>query len=177
MSNEKDKDKEIDQWIDPNLLLVGQGNVEWAKWATRWLYEGVCSVDKPSHDWPKYGYIDAFDRTLHYNLANANPADDSFQTNNRNWLLIARTAVAMNPNTDRQIDLSLFSLSIQVPPKTFTVEDQPISLTFGSGEWPNYRFYPERWFANVTRTVRVTNNSGLPAVVDLGFLFLQVRTN
>lgn len=165
------------QWIDPNMLLIGQGNEEWAAWATKWLYQGVVADSVNSHDWSKYGLIDQFDRTLHYDLPNANPVNDSFQTNNRNWLLIARTAVAINPNTDRQIDLSLFSVSIQVPPKTFTVEDQPISLIFGSGEWPNYRFYPERWFSNVTRTVQVTNNSGLPAVVDLGFTFLQVRTN
>lgn len=166
-----------DQWIDPCMLLIGQGNVEWARWATAWLYENICAKDKPSHDWPKYGYIDQFDRSLSFNLPNATPVQDQFLTNNRNWLLISRSAVARETSTNVQLDLSNFQVSLQIPPTTTIIEPQPATLVFGSGELPNYRFYPERWFANVTRTFRLTNNSGTPANVDLSCMFLMVRTN
>ena len=168
---------EIDpkQWHDPSLMLVGNGNPEWARWATAYLYENVANANK-SEDWPKTGIIQAFDRRAIAVCPDATPVDVDFPTNNRNWLLLARVACARD-NEGNEIPLSQFDVSISVPPTTFLMESQPASLQFGSGEWPHILFYPESWSANVLRTITVINRSGIAATLVLGFKFLQVRTN
>lgn len=167
MANEK-------QWVDPSLLLVSNGVEEWAKWATAYLFENV-SKSSPSEDWPKVGVIQQFDRRAFANCPDATPVDVDFPTNNRNWILLSRVALALDQNGN-EIPLSNFDVAISVPPTTFLMELQPASLTFGSGEWPHVLFYPESWTANVLRNITVVNRSGVPAIVALGFKFLQVRT-
>lgn len=165
------------QWYDPTLLLVGNGNVEWARWATKWLYRNVTGVGDKSSDWPKYGVITQFDRSLVFALtALATPVNAFFQTNNRNWLLLTRAATVID-GQGNNLNLSLFNLSLSVPPLAFLIENQPVSLTHGSGEWPHVMYFPEEWTENVARTFSVSNNSGVAATLTLNALFLQVRQN
>ena len=153
-----------DQWCDPAVLMAGNGNLEWARWATKWLYTDVIDTDA----------IDSYN--LPFTLTNSAPVQLSFETNNRNWLLVSRAAVATN-TAGAILGNQLFSVNITVPTVTFLMEDQPVSNTFGSGQWPHVLYFPEEWTQNVKRTVTATNNSGVSASLYLNFKFLQVRTN
>ena len=166
------------QWYDPCLLMAGNGNEDWARWATKWLYTNVVDYqsEKDSRNWPKYGIITQFDRTLSFSLANNTPVPSTIPTNNRNWLLLSRAVTAVDLQGNN-LNLANFNVSISVPTTTFLMEDQPTSNTFGSGEWPHVLYFPEEWTQNVARTVTATNNSGVAANLYLNFKFLQVRTN
>lgn len=168
-----------DQWYDPCLLMAGNGNEDWARWATKWLYAGVVDFqsEKDSQNWPKYGIITQFDRALPFALAAAPAAVPSvIPTNNRNWLLLSRVATATD-SFGNNVNLANINVSITVPTTTFLVDNQPASNTFGSGEWPHILYFPEEWTQNVSRTVTATNLSGQAVTLTLGFKFLQVRTN
>jgi hypothetical protein len=173
-----------DQWYDPCLLMAGNGNEDWARWATKWLYAGIVdfSQEKDSTNWPKYGIITQFDRTLPFSFpatptsALTTPIPSTIPTNNRNWLLLSRAATAVDASGNN-LNLALFNVSISVPVTTFLMEDQPAINTFGSGEWPHVMYFPEEWTQNVARTVTATDLAGVIATLTLNFKFLQVRTN
>lgn len=171
------------QWIDPALLTIANGNESWARWATKHLYMNVCQANMPSTDWPKVGLITQFDRVIEIDLAASDPANNQFvtnegslQTNNRNWFLLSRAASAVD-SEGNQLDLNNFLVKCEVPPSTQTIETQPAGLVFGSGEWPHVMFFPEEWTANVLRTWAVTNLTAFPAKVSLSLKMLMVRTN
>lgn len=165
------------QWYDPCLLMAGNGCEDFARWATRYLYAGVVDTQKvDSKEWPKFGIIEQFDRSVPFSLPNNTPVPSVIPTNNRNWLLLSRVATAVD-SYGNTLNLSNFNVSISVPTTTFLMEDQPVSNTFGSGEWPHILYFPESWSQNVTRTVTATNNTGIAATLSLGFKFLQLRTN
>ncbi len=164
------------QWYDPSLLLAGNNSVEWAQWATEYLYRDVAPSDMKSEDWSKLGVITQFDRKLDFDLPDSTPLEAILKTNNRNWLLLQRSATAANA-IGAEISLIGFDVSITIPPTTYTMETQPVKNTFGSGEWPHILYYPEEWTQNVARTVTATNRTGATAKLYLGFTFLQVRTN
>lgn len=177
-----DRNVDKNQWADPCLLMVGNGNEEWARWATKWLYEDIAPEHADSTDWPKYGIITQFDRRLVFNGAlNAGLLAGEIQsqlipTNNRNWLLVSRAAVARNAQ-GVIVGLDNFNVNITVPTTTLLMEDQPASNTFGTGQWPHVLYFPEEWTQNVPRTVTAQNNSVVAATLTLSFKFLQVRTN
>lgn len=171
------------QWIDPALLTLANGSKEWARWATKYLYENVTDRQVSSETWPKTGLITQFDRALSIPLAASNIVGNrlttgqaSLQTNNRNWLLLSRSAVVLDENGVIQ-DLNSIAVKCEVPPSTFTIEDQPAGLVFGSGEWPAVLPFPEEWTQNITRTWYATNLRDVPLTLNISLKFLQVRTN
>lgn len=184
MSMDTRVDRVVDknQWYDPCLLMAGNGSEDFSRWATKFLYANIVDFDKvKSEDWPKYGIITQFDRKLEFNLVNGEPVPDTIPTNNRNWLLLSRAATVLDLNGNN-LSLTNFNVSITVPTTTFLMDDQPVSNTFGSGEWPHVMYFPEEWTQNVPRTVTATNKTGVPgqetpANLFLNFKFLQVRTN
>lgn len=171
------------QWTDPALILLSCGNKEWARWATRYLYENAVPYGTPSENWPKTGLITQFDRTLTIPLAASDLVSGVFttgqaalQTNNRNWLLLSRAAIVLDENGTVQ-DLNSVAVRCEVPPSTFTVENQPAGLVFGSGEWPAVMPFPEEWTQNIIRTWFATNLRDVPLTLHMNLKFLQVRTN
>lgn len=173
---------EKDQWFDPCLLLAGNGSEDWSRWATKWLYANIAPEDEPSKDWSKHGVITQYDMKLGFDFPAGAPStagvDGSFETNNRNWLLLCRSATAVNSN-GANLSLSLFTLSMNVPPKTFLMEEQPVANTFGSGEWPRILYFPEEWSMNVLRSFVARKDANVveAATLTLCYTFLQVRTN
>ena len=167
------------QWFDPSLLLAGNGSEDWSRWATKWLYANVAPEDEKSEDWSKHGVITSYDLKLAFDFpAGANVTQSgSFETNNRNWLLLCRAATAINSNGSN-LSLSLFDVSMNVPPKTFLMEEQPVSNTFGSGEWPHVSYFPEEWSMNVLRSFEANKHASIveAATLTLCCTFLQVRT-
>ena len=156
--------------------MIGNGNEEWCRWATKYLYEGIVNTESiDSKEWAKYGVITQFDRNLSFSLATDIPSTKLIPTNNRNWLLVTRAAVAAYNGLS--VPIEGINVSVSTPPKTFTVENQSILNTFGTGQWPHVMYFPEEWSRNVPRTVTAVNNTAAtPIALSLNFKFLQVRT-
>lgn len=180
-----DRTVEKDQWYDPCILMSGNGNETWARWATKWLYEGLADP-KDSKNWEKNcknaGVISQFDRVLSFpGIISGQAVPNVIPTNGRNCLLLARSFRATTisgifvPNGL----FDFFDVRISVPSTTLIMENQPASLTFGEGRWPHVLYLPEEWAKNVSRTVTVTCKAPTDQAynVFIELKLLQVRSN
>lgn len=168
------------KWFDPGLEKYGVG---YAKAMTRFLYQNIVPANSESEIWPKYGLITQFDRVLTFagaavpaaGLTTGETQTLTLQTNNRNWMLISRAAVAVQVATEASLVNIL--VGCNADPGIQLIEAQPASLIFGDGQLPSIMLMPEEWPTNTFRRWTVTNNTpGNPVTVTLSFKFLQVRT-
>jgi hypothetical protein len=161
-----------DQWYDPALERYG---VRYARAMTRYLYANIVPNGTPSLDWPKYGLITQFDKALAFTLAAGATDTLTLQTNNRNWMLVCRSAIAAD-STGAEASLVNLTVGCNADPGIQLMDVQPIKLVFGDGQLPSLMLFPEEWPTNTFRRWTVVNGSAGSRVVTLSFKFFQVRT-
>lgn len=125
--------------------------------------------------------IESFDKPLIFTLKAGETQTNSFQSNGENWVCVDRSATIILGDPTNPIPFSVPN-NIKVSSwfssadgtKVTVIEDGPINLLFGSGEWQHSSIFVERSDAINNRIWSLTNESEFPALATLNFKFIRV---
>lgn len=127
--------------------------------------------------------IEETDKRFVFVLAAGETQTQSFPANDECWVCVDRSFTATLNTTSPQNQFPVISLikasswvnSEVDETKVTLVEDGPVNLLFGTGEWPTSSMFPERTDSINNRIWSLSNESEFPAIVTLNFKFVRVQ--
>ena len=124
--------------------------------------------------------MESYNINLNFQLSPGQTLTESISSKNGTWILLERMATVeslpsgpfMQPFRDL-VSVSSYVVSDSSNTNITLIEEQPVSLVFGSGEW-QAALFPETWSSINNRIFSVKNTSADRVVVNLGFKLSRV---
>jgi hypothetical protein len=124
--------------------------------------------------------IESYNPVLTFPLAAGQTRTESLASKNGTWILLEKMAT-INPVPQATfipafydlITVSSYFVSDISNTNVTLIEEQPVSLVFGTGEWQS-SFLPETWTSVNNRVFSVKNKSSYDVTVSLGFKLSRV---
>lgn len=124
--------------------------------------------------------MESYDIDLEFDLAAGQTITNSITSRAGTWILLERRAsvtgypqsTVMTPAYNDMTRVSCYIVDDNEA-NVILIEDQPISLVFGTGEW-QASLFPETWNSVNNRVYSVKNTTGDRVVVNLGFKLIRV---
>lgn len=124
---------------------------------------------------------ESYNIDLQFDLAAGQTKTESISSKNGTWILLEKMAtITTFPPTTAQIVFGVDAVTVSsyvVSDKTNTnitlIEEQPVSIVFGSGEWQS-AMLPETWTSVNNRIFSVKNPLPFAVTVNLGFKLFRV---
>lgn len=124
--------------------------------------------------------IEAYNIVLTFELDAGQTRTESIASKNGTWILLEKMAtISFVPQgtvpvtTTDLVTVSSYFVSDVSNTNVTLIEEQPVRLVFGTGEWQNSAF-PETWKSVNNRIFSVKNKSSYPVIVNLGFKLSRV---
>jgi len=134
----------------------------------------MAGYDHETGDMPEY---ESYNINLNFVLTAGQTLTKSITSRDGTWILLERMA---NVYVDvRELDLSgLVSVSSEITAEdgvtqVTLIENQPVLLVFGTGEWQTSLF-PDTWQVVDNRIFSIKNLSSYNAEVNLGFKLMRI---
>ena len=124
--------------------------------------------------------IDEYNINLKFQLDPGQTKTESISSKNGTWVLLEKMATILGPQSELPLNIhdllivGSYVVSDVADTNITLIEEQPISLVFGTGEW-QLGLFPETWSSINNRVFTVKNLSSYNVTVDLGFKLIRVQ--
>lgn len=125
--------------------------------------------------------MESYNISLQFDLEAGQSKTESISSKNGTWILLERMATIKDnssrtyapPPVRDQVIVNSYIISDTSNTNITLIEDQPVSLVFGTGEW-QHGLFPQTWTSVNNRVFTVKNLSPYPVSVSLGFKLSRV---